>query len=187
MTKNTKATIWATVAIMMLIIAIGTYARQRPHHSTITKAAAPETKTIQDIPNHPEPAMTVQEATSTIATIATSTPDKKIVLIRKPKPKPKPIPAPVLNYGEAVNKYSNHRIQFNSICQAIPGQVAMANHITIMLDNRSDSAQKIVLAGQTYTVAAYNYVLATLNEKTLPITLHVSCNGNMNSVEITVG
>lgn len=185
MSKNKQAAIWAIVAFLTVIVGATTYAKQRPKRPIVLKTV-PARKAEIIIPNQTQIATSTEVATTPI-TAATSTSVHVIIPIRIFKPKPKPIPPPALNYGEAVNKYANHRIQFNSICQAIPGQVAMANNITIMLDNRSDSAQKIVLAGQTYIVAAYNYILVPLNQKTLPITLHVSCNGNMNSVEITVG
>lgn len=173
MTKNTKGIIWANVAVMMVVISIVTYVKQKPHYAS--------TKTVKEIQNQAQVATLGSDVVST--STATSTLTTSIITTRKPKP----IPPKALSYGDAVAKYTDHRIQFNSICQAIPGQVVFANFTTIMLDNRSDGVQKITIAGKTYTVPAYDYVLVTLKQKVLPITLHVNCNNQMNAVEITVG
>jgi hypothetical protein len=169
MTKNTKAIIWVSVAVIMLVIALGTYIRQRPKR-VVAQGATPLTKDSTAFAEQTQIATSTEAATTTLVSSY----------------KPKPTPPKILSYGEAVNQYLDHRIQFNQICQAIPGQVVFANHITIMLDNRSDVPQKITLAGKTYTVAAYNYTLVTLNQKSLPTTLHVNCNTQMNAVEIVV-
>jgi hypothetical protein len=185
MTKNTRATIWVTVAIMAVVIGGVTYERQRPKRP-VTHKAAPVTKTVVPSPDQNQTQITTstEAATPTPNTVTTSTSTlvSKIIPIRKPKP----VAPKALSYGDAVAKYTNSRIQFNSLCQAIPGQVVFANLTTVMLDNRSDSQQKITIAGQTYIVAAYNYALVTLKQNVMPITLHVGCNNNLNSVEITV-
>lgn len=188
MEKNKQGAIWAGAALMAIIVGVLTYAhnenKKRPTvHKPIVATTAPspvETKTA--LATTTLPLQIFPEATSTPPS-ATSTPIAKTPYRHKKIVSNTPAP---LSYGEAVAMYSNHRIQFNSLCQGIPGQTVLANHVTIMLDNRSDSPQKITLAGQTYTVAAYNYVLAVLNQKTLPATLHVGCNSQMNAVEIVV-
>ncbi|MFA5991648.1 MAG: hypothetical protein WC794_05405 [Candidatus Doudnabacteria bacterium] len=182
MTKNTKAIIWATIAVMAVIIGGVTYERQKPKRPVTHKA--PIAKTITAVLDQTQTATSTEAATSTPDTVATSTSTlvSKIIPIRKPKP----VAPKALSYGDAVAKYTNSRIQFNSLCQAIPGQVVFANLTTVMLDNRSDSQQKITIAGQTYIVDAYNYALVTLKQTVMPITLHVGCNNNLNSVEITV-
>jgi hypothetical protein len=181
MTKNTKATIWAIVAVMTVIVGITTYQKQRPKRSVIYEASA-VVKTAATIPDQTQIATSTEAATSTSITVATSTSSNNPAVIYRRK---KPTPAiPPLSYGDAVTKYMNSRIQFNQNCQAIPGQTVLANPVTIMLDNRSDQTQVITIAGHSYSVTAYNYVLVTLNEKNLPETLHVNCNNQMNSLQI---
>jgi hypothetical protein len=85
-----------------------------------------------------------------------------------------------------VNKYANTRIQFNELCQGVPGQEAMANGVTIMLDNRSDAAIKITILGKKYMVSAYNYILITLSQKSLPAQVSINCNGQMNASVVTL-
>ncbi|MCL5667154.1 MAG: hypothetical protein M1383_05295 [Patescibacteria group bacterium] len=178
MTKNTKAIIWATVAVIMIIISSITYERQRPKRLATQKT--PIVKITAIVPVQDQIPAPTQAATSTADTINTSTPASKFIPFRKPKPAP---PKP-LSYGDTVVKYASSRIQFNSSCQAIPSQMAIANLVTIMLDNRSNAAQTITVAGHSYSVAAYNYVLVALNQKNLPIHLLVNCNSQVNTAEI---
>ncbi len=173
MIKYLKTAIWTSLAIVSLVAAFltfrHTFSYKMPAFYNFVKVSKNVNPIVQIFSNAPD-----QTASSTLS--STTTPIKL-----KSKPKPK-----ALSYGDAVNKYTNSRIQFNSLCQAIPGQVVFANGTTVMLDNRSDSPQKIIITGQTYIVAAYNYDLVTLKQKFIPITLHVGCNRNLNSVEITV-
>ena len=89
-----------------------------------------------------------------------------------------------MNYGDTVVKYGNNRIQFTPNCQAVPNRMAAANPVTLMLDNRSDMEQKITIGGNSYGVAAYNYVIVTINKKTLPVNLFINCNNQANVAEI---
>jgi hypothetical protein len=180
MTKKAKTIFWATLAMMMIIIGVGTYNWQRPKRPITHKALI--AKTIPIVFGQAQSDPPPQPATSTPEQSATSTLGNKFRLIRKPKPNTiKP-----LSYGEAAAKDASVHIQFNDTCQAVPGRVVFANLTTIMLDNRSGSQQKIVVAGQAYIVAPYDYVLILLNEKTLPATLHVNCNNQKNAAEIIV-
>lgn len=175
MTKNAKATIWATVAVTMLIVGVVTYERQKPKRPIANKVAS-ETKTATTVPDQIQIVAPAEITTSSPPAVATSTP----VIIRKRKPAPT-----ALFYGDAVAKYTNTRIQFTPGClQAIPSQMAVANPVTIMLDNRSDTAQTIIIAGKSYLVSAYNYTLVTLNQKILPAHLFIKCNQQFNVAEI---
>ncbi len=179
MTKNTKAIIWATIAVMAVIIGGVTYERQRPKRPVVYEASA-VVKTVATVPDQAQIATSTEASTSTQITLATSTPASKPVQIRKPKPK-----SATLSYGDAVVKYGFNRIQFAPGClQASPNQMATANPVTLMLDNRSNEAQTITIGSHSYTVAPYNYVIATINETTLPVTLYISCNQQKNVAEI---
>jgi hypothetical protein len=179
MTKNTKAIIWASVAVMALIIGGVTYEKQRPKRP-IAYEKIPVVKTLIIAPDQIPIATSIEASTSTPITVATSTPASKPILIRKPKPK-----STTISYGDAVVKYGFNRIQFAPGClQASPNQISTANPVTLMLDNRSDQAQTITIGSHSYMVAPYNYVIATINETTLPVTLFISCNQQKNVAQI---
>ncbi len=170
MTKNTKAIIWATVAGVMFIIGIATFVKQKFHQPVAQSASLTQTVTSETQVVTP-----ADVATSTPETVTTSTP----ATIRKRKP------APRLSYGDAVVKYENFRIQFAPGCLwAVPSQMVAKNPVTLMLDNRSDSGQKITLVKTTYTIKPYDYAIVTLNEKTLPQTVGIACNGQYNVAQI---
>jgi hypothetical protein len=177
MTKNTKTIIWASMAVMALVIGVITYERQRPRRVVIDETT-PITKTVATA-NEQAPTVTSNEiATSTLVTVATST---KPVLIRKRKP----VPAPRLSYGDAVKKYENLRIQFAPKCLwASPNQISVKNPLTLMLDNRSDSTQIIMVGTSIYTVNSYDYAVVTINETNLPKTVPIACNGQYNVAQL---
>jgi hypothetical protein len=58
--------------------------------------------------------------------------------------------------------------------------MAVANPVTLMLDNRTSTTQKVTIGKAVYNVAGYNYVIVTINEKTLPVNLFVNCNQQTN-------
>jgi hypothetical protein len=182
MNKNKKAMFWSGVALIVLIIGIGAYQSQKVNPTIIKNnppvaSKIPTTKTLLNLPSE---TLATTTPTSTPASVATSTPTSKLGQYRKPKA----ITPKALSYGEAVTKYGNLRIQFNPSCQAYPNQIAVANPVTIMLDNRSDSTQIISVAGGSYIVSSYNYVIVTINQKTLPVNLFINCNSSVNVAEI---
>jgi hypothetical protein len=184
MSKNLQATFWAALALLSVIVGVWAIKRQLPARpvskTAINKVSKPtsiaETLTNIFFPN----VATTQTPVNilTTADIATST-----VTTNLPRRKPKPV-AKQMSYGDAVVYYGNNRIQFGSSCEAIPNRMAVANPVTLMLDNRSAGPQKIVIAGKTYNVADYNYVVVTIKEKTLPVHLFVNCNSSVNVAEI---
>ena len=176
MTKNTKATIWASLAILAVIVGAGTYERQRPRRVVIDEAT-PITKTVATVAQQAPTATSIETSTSALATVATST---KPVLIRKPKPKAPPVPS----YGDMVTKYEGFRFQFDPECRAFPNQMATKNPLTVMLDNRSNTWQNITIGTRMYGIAPYNYVIATISETTLPVNLFISCNQLKNTAQI---
>ena len=179
MSKNKQAAIWATVALAMLIIGVVTYERQRPKRPVSKKI--PTVKIVSDAPK-PTDTSTSTPVTAP-ANTGTSTPaSAPAVIYRRKKLAPKTLP---LDYGEAVNTYGNKRIQFDQNCRGIPSHFAMSNPSTVMLDNRSDKPQNITIGGKSYLITAYNYLVITLDGKTLPtLDLFVNCNNQMNTAEI---
>jgi hypothetical protein len=182
MNKNKKAMFWTGVALIVLIIGIGAYQSQKVNPTIIKNNPPVASKTtITKTPlNLSSVAVATTTPTSTPASIASSTTATKLGIYRKPKP----LTPKALSYGDAVTKYGNLRIQFNPSCQAYPNQIAVANPVTIMLDNRSDSTQIISVAGGSYIVSSYNYVIITINQKTLPVNLFINCNSSVNVAEI---
>lgn len=160
---------------MALIIGGVTYEKQRPKKPVVHKD--PIIKTAAQ-PAEQSPTTTpIETATSSPIVVATSTPITKIIS-RKPK-------SATISYGDAVVKYGFNRIQFAPGClQAVPNQIATANPVTLMLDNRSDAWQAITIGSHLYNIAPYNYVIATINETALPINLYISCNQQKNVGQI---
>ena len=172
--------VWIGIALAAVIVGAWTYAHgekhNKPlaHNSLVSGSKVLPVQTAAALSTTSPPSKPSTDATSTLAFKFTQAYGiKKSTTISSS-----------LNYGEAVTKYANSRIQFDSDCQAIPSQDAMANSMTVMLDNRSNATQKITIGGQQYNVAAYNYVLITLSKKTLPAYLYINCNNRVNTGEI---
>lgn len=191
MDKNKRATIWAGVALAMVIVMVIIWPHKRSKNnqpasfkSSVAKASAPSPTLAPSPLNIPAPVST--------STPTSTPPSATSTFISKPgstygyKPKKAVPKSTVPSYGEVVSSFdgTGHRIQFNPSCQAVPNQIATANGSIFMLDNRSDMAQTITIGGQAYVVAAYNYVLVTLSQKTLPSHLFVTCNTQINTAEI---
>src|SRR5437773_1621693 len=72
-----------------------------------------------------------------------------------PSPTETILPAPLvkLNYTDAVKKYGDYRIQFDSTCQAHPNNVTYKSGTKVMFDNRSSTAHTINFNGARYTIA----------------------------------
>lgn len=187
MSKNIQATFWASLALVSVIVAVVAIKRQLPARVVIHKASAkasapsPIAKILNDIFNpNVVPTKAPEAATTTTATTSTPISTKATNWTqRKPKPADKQI-----SYGDAVALYGSNRIQFTTDCQAVPSNMAVANPVTLMLDNRSGLEQRIAIGGKVYGVAAYNYVIVTLKEKTLPQNLFITCNQQPNVGEI---
>ena len=164
---------------MAVIVGVVTYERQKPKQPVAYKAQIVKTVAAEAFSQPSTPVPTPTPIPSTVASSTpTSTSASKLVIIRKPKPT-------TISYGEAVNKYGFNRIQFSPGClQASPNQIAISNPVTLMLDNRSDAWQTITIGSHSYGVAPYNYVIATINEKILPVNLYISCNQQKNVGQI---
>jgi hypothetical protein len=183
MSKNQQGTFWALVAAAMVIISVWVINSQTNHKAVAAVVAVINKvvpKKTADIPASTTAPVAI--ATTTDQSVSTSTPPTTSPIYKRKSA----AKTPALNYGEMVLKYASTRIQFNQLCQGIPGQEVMANAVTIMLDNRSDSAQKITILGKVYMVSAFNYVLVTLNQKVLPAQVSINCNGQMNASVVTL-
>jgi len=185
MSKNIQATFWAAIALSMVIIGVWVIKTQTGGHAvagTVAVIHATKVKNTANISNRAE-AAPVPAAASTTPVDSTSTPPAMTGKTYRRKPAPKP---PIPSYGDMVTQYQNTRIQFDQNCQAHPNQIAIPNPVTLMLDNRSNIEKKIIVGGKSYEVAAYNYVLVILNEKTLPVNLFITCNQQTNVAEIVL-
>ena len=186
MSKNKQAAIWATIALLMLIIGITTFESQRPRRRPKPVVAKAQVQPVQATTS-PVVIVTAPGNDPALITTSTQAATSSPITTRPPsyKPKkPKPSAQSVLGYGETVSLYANTRIQFDSSCQAYPSRLAMANSVIFMFDNRSNTPQKITVAGKAYVVAPFNYVLTKLSEKILPATLGIACNGQYNTAVI---
>lgn len=93
---------------------------------------------------------------------------------------PVPTITSTLSYSQLVAQYGANRIQFNQSCQAVPSSVVFKNGTSVLLDNRSNQARTISVNGRLYSLVAYGYQVITLSSSTLPATLTLSCNSNVN-------
>lgn len=91
-----------------------------------------------------------------------------------------------LSYTDAVAKYGSNRIQFDATCQAHPNAMVVKNGTVLMLDNRSQTSQKIVFNGKTYTISALDYTTVTASSTTFPKEVLVDCGTSQNVARITI-
>ncbi len=96
--------------------------------------------------------------------------------------------APVtLSYAQALQRYADKRIQFDTDCQAIPNRATFKNGTTIMLDNRSGQARTIHIGSLgDYSVKAWGFKIVTLSSGMLPNPAAVDCGTQENVAIITV-
>ena len=166
--------LWASLALAMLVIIIIIW----PH----SKKGSP----LKIVPaSAAKKAVTTNPPLSLIATtIASPTPSSTSSTASNYYHKRKSANSSgLLSYSQAVKTYDGRRIQFDQDCRAFPNQMATANGMTVMLDNRSNETQAIKIGQSVYNVAPYNYVLATLTQKVLPASLLVTCNKQVNTAE----
>jgi hypothetical protein len=93
-----------------------------------------------------------------------------------------------LSYAEALVKYSDKRIQFDSSCHVpMPNiTVTYKDNIGIMLDNRSASDHTIKV-GTDYTIKAYGFKIIFLPDIYLKAkTILVDCDNQQNVATILV-
>ena len=91
-----------------------------------------------------------------------------------------------ISYAQALIKYANKRIQFDTICQALPNTVTYKDNTGIMLDNRS-AQDRTIKVGTNYTVKAYGFKIVVLPDIYLKSkTILVDCDKSQNVATILV-
>ena len=93
---------------------------------------------------------------------------------------PAPVVTSALSYSQLVAQYGNNRIQFDQNCQAQPNLVVLKNGSSILLDNRANQTRTIGVNSRIYTLVPYGYQVATLSTASVPQTLSLSCNNQVN-------
>lgn len=91
-----------------------------------------------------------------------------------------------MSYTDALKKYGSNRIQFDTACQAHPNSASFKAGASVMFDNRSAAARKIVFNGSTYNIAAYDYAVVVMKAPTLPATAYIDCGSSQNVAKIMI-
>ena len=69
-----------------------------------------------------------------------------------------------VNHDNALYLYRGQVVQFNDNCRANPVIMTLSAKNVVMLDNRSQYQRTITVGPRTYSVAPYDYVLASFND-----------------------
>jgi len=88
------------------------------------------------------------------------------------------------NYTQLITEYEGKRLQFDDQCKMTPVSPSFKNGTKIMLDNRSKSPRTITLNDQKYSLMGYGYQLVILSSKTLPQTINIDCDSQVNTGQI---
>ncbi len=91
--------------------------------------------------------------------------------------------AEAVSYEDALQAYSGHVIQFDPNCTAAPITMQLPAKSVIMFGNQSRWQRTVTLGQRTYTIAPYDYVLASFN---MPATYNVSCDSLKNVAVINI-
>lgn len=94
-------------------------------------------------------------------------------------------------YSQLLNQYAGRIVQFDDVCKATPGQMAVKKGTKIMLDNRSKIAKTVLLDGQSISLPAYNYSIVTMTTtKSLPYSMGIDCQSkggaSMNTFTVQI-
>ncbi len=115
-------------------------------------------------------------------------PQEEMIAPTAPKPKAQK-PAPIVeqadsrSYAELMVAYKGKTLQFGAACQMPISSYVYKTGTEVLLDNRTNTARTIKLAGMTYDLSAYGYKVVTLS--TVGKFL-VSCGDNQNVATVTV-
>ncbi|MFA5997351.1 MAG: hypothetical protein WC791_02570 [Candidatus Paceibacterota bacterium] len=93
-----------------------------------------------------------------------------------------------LSYVQALALYpEKNRIQLTggTFCQASPTMATFKNGTSIMIDNRSSEVRTITL-GTAYTLPGYGFRIIKLSSATLPASLLMDCNKQLNVATVTI-
>jgi len=124
--------------------------------------------------------------TNTEGVVEVVTEDETAQPVRRRTPATKETaPAPKMTYAEALVRYKEFRLQFDTECRAVPNNVTYKSGTEIMIDNRSAANRKFVL-GSTFTVAPYDFKIVKVASNVLPYTYLVDCGDRQNVATILV-
>ncbi|MEK7106219.1 MAG: hypothetical protein AAB895_02575, partial [Patescibacteria group bacterium] len=86
-------------------------------------------------------------------------------------------------YATLMLTYKGRMIQFNKECAVITNKQGFKQGTDILLDNRDDTAVKIVIGSRTFNLPAYGYKVIDL--PTIG-SFQLDCNKRLNVVTVTV-
>ena len=92
-----------------------------------------------------------------------------------------------LAYDQALLKYANARVQFDTACQATPSASTFTNGTLVMLDNRSPDARVIHLGSLgDVSIKAWGFKIVQLSSSLLPNNVAVDCGSSQNVTIISI-
>jgi len=71
--------------------------------------------------------------------------------------------APAVSHDEALNLYRGQVMQFDGNCHVYPVIMTLPPKTVVMLDNHSKWQRNLIIGPRNYTIAPYDYVLASFN------------------------
>jgi hypothetical protein len=86
-------------------------------------------------------------------------------------------------YANLMLKYKGRMVQFNKECAVVSNKVTFKQGTDILLDNRDDTAAKIVIGSRTFNLPAYGYKVIDL--PTIG-SYQLDCNKRLNVVTVSV-
>lgn len=90
------------------------------------------------------------------------------------------------SYDMALAQYGDRRIQFGENCAAAPTSSVWKTGTEVMLDNRSSESHLFRVNGVAYTVAAYDFVIASFTSTKSPDEVLIDCGTMQNVATITI-
>jgi hypothetical protein len=111
---------------------------------------------------------------STSSAVAATTTIKKITVPVKTSSAPL---SATQRYLDAIRLYKNVGYYFQFVdCHGLPGSLTLKKGKKFMLDNRDNKSHKIaIVGGQSFTIGAYNFAIATAPSKAG--THYITCDG----------
>ena len=86
-------------------------------------------------------------------------------------------------YANLMLKYKGRMVQFNKECAVVTNKVGFKQGTDILLDNRDNTAVKIVIGSRTFNLPGYGYKVIDL--PTIG-SFQLDCNKRLNVVTVTV-
>lgn len=86
-------------------------------------------------------------------------------------------------YANLMLKYKGKMVQFNKECAVVTNKVTFKQGTDILLDNRDNTAAKIVIGSRTFNLPAYGYKVIDL--PTIG-SYQLDCNKRLNVVTVSV-